>query len=208
MFVRRSLIRGIPAALAALLLLTACGGRFGSPAAVVGGQPISLAALKSELNDIALEPQVARQFQGPDGERNRKEITRRVLTLLIEVRLLEEYAGAHRISVTRADVDRTLNDTIAGVGGRAAFDQELKARRLTLERVRRNLERQVLFQKVRDSLALRAGLPANAPDEQKVQAFQRWILERFRSGEVEVNPRFGRLDPRTGQIIAITSTAS
>jgi SurA N-terminal domain len=199
--------RVVPAVFA-LLLLSACGGRLGSPAAVVSGHRISQEALKSELDDIVLDPQVARQFQGPDGERNRKEITRRVLTLLIEVRLLEEYAAAHRFSVSRADVDQALDRTITSVGGRAAFDQELKARRLTLETVQRNLQREVLFEKVRDDLAARAGLPANAPDDQKVQTFQRWLVGRFRSGDVEVNPRFGRLDPRTGQILAITSTAS
>jgi hypothetical protein len=207
-FGRSSIFRVVPAALAALLVLSACSGRLGSPAAIVSGHRISQESLKSELDDIVLDPQVARQFQGPDGERNRKEITRRVLTLLIDVRLLEEYATAHQISVSLADVDQALDQTITSVGGRAAFDQELKTRRLTLETVRRNLQREVLFQKVRNDLAVRAGLSADAPDDQKGQAFQRWIVGRFRSGDVEVNPRFGRLDPRTGQILAITSTAS
>jgi hypothetical protein len=207
-FGHSSVSRIVPAALAAAILLSACGGRFGSPAAVVDGQRISQDTLKTELDGIVRNPQVAQQLRGPDGERNRRDITRRVLALLIEVKLLQGYAQAHHISVGRSDVDRALNDTIAGVGGRAAFDQELKARRLSLQTVRRNLGRQVLFQKVRDALATRAGLAVNASETQKNRAFETWIVGRFRSGVVEVNPRFGRIDPKTGEIVAITSTAS
>jgi SurA-like protein len=204
----RSLIRLVSFAFACILLFSACGDRFVAPAAVVGGQRISQDTLKNELDEVLLDPQLARQVQGQDGERNRKELTRRLLAFLIEVQLLEQYANSHDISVGSSDIDQALKNTIAGVGGQAAFNQQLKARQLTVQVVRRNLQRQVLFQRVRDSVAAREGLGSNASQDLKGQAFQRWLIGRFRSSGIDVNPRFGRFDPKTGQIVAISSTAT
>jgi len=36
--------------------------------------------------------------------------------------------------------------------------------------------------------------------------FQAWVLERIEASNVEVNPRFGRLDAETGEVLAVRST--
>jgi len=40
------------------------------------------------------------------------------------------------------------------------------------------------------------------------QVFQDWMLEQLDSTEIDVNPRFGRLDPETGEVVAVRSTAA
>jgi parvulin-like peptidyl-prolyl isomerase len=40
------------------------------------------------------------------------------------------------------------------------------------------------------------------------QEFQDWMLERLDTTDIDVNPRFGRLDTETGEVVAIRSTAS
>jgi hypothetical protein len=196
------------AAFAAAILLSACGDRFVAPAAVVSGTRITTETLKSEYDILLRDPQLAQQMNGPQGERNRKDFTRRLLSYLIQVQLLEQYASANGISVSPAEIDQALEDAIASVGGQEAFDQELKASGLTVAGVRRNLQRSLLFSKVRDSIAAQEGLSSTASTDERNRAFQTWFTGRLRSSDIEVNPRFGRLDPRTGQVVPITSTAA
>jgi hypothetical protein len=190
------------------ILLSACGDRFAAPAAVVDGSKISTDTLKQELDLLLLDPQLKQQVAGSSGEANRKDLTRRLLAFLIELRVIEGYARANGISVTPAEVDLALQQTIQGLGGRTQFQQELKARGLTFGAVRRNIERQILFRKVEDRLAARAGLSAAATQEEKDRAFQDWFSQQLSTGDIDVNPRFGRLDPKTGQIVPISSTAT
>lgn len=39
------------------------------------------------------------------------------------------------------------------------------------------------------------------------QVFQDWMLEQLDSTDIDVNPRFGRLDTETGEVVAVRSTA-
>ncbi|HEU4355496.1 MAG TPA: peptidylprolyl isomerase [Actinomycetota bacterium] len=38
------------------------------------------------------------------------------------------------------------------------------------------------------------------------EAFQSWMQERLQTAAIRVNPRYGRLDPATGQVVAVRST--
>ena len=203
-----SRIRIVTAAIIAVLLLSACGDRFAAPAAVVDGTKISTATLEHELDLVLVDPQLKQQVAGPNGEANRKDFTRRLLAFLIELRLIEGYARVNGISVGRAEVDQALQQAIQGLGGLAQFRRALKARGLTIEAVRRNLERQILFRKVEDRLAARAGLPSSATQSEKDRVFQQWLTQQLSSAHIDVNPRFGRLDPKSGQIVPIHSTAT
>jgi len=194
--------------LAAALLLSACGDRFSAPAAVVGSSRISNETVRQELDVLLLDPQLRQQVAGTTGEQARKDLTRRLLAYLIELRVVERYSREHRISVSPAEVENGMQDTIASVGGQQQFDQALKARGLTVAVLMRNIGRQLLITKVADSVAARAGVPASALEEDKARAFQRWLIQEYRSTDIQVNPRYGRLDPRTGQIVRITSTAA
>ena len=37
------------------------------------------------------------------------------------------------------------------------------------------------------------------------QEFQDWMLERLDTADIDVNPRFGRLDTETGEVVAVSS---
>jgi parvulin-like peptidyl-prolyl isomerase len=52
------------------------------------------------------------------------------------------------------------------------------------------------FEEVRSSLQNQAG----------ATAFDDWLREQYTSGDIEVNPRYGRIDPGTGQVVPIRST--
>lgn len=204
----RSRVRIAAAAIAIALLLPACGDRFAAPAAVIDGNRISVDTLQQELDLVLLDPQLQQQVAGPRGEANRKDLTRRLLAFLIQLQIVQQYAVANDISVSGAEVDQALQQTIDGIGGRALFQEELKARGLTVGAVRRNLERQVLIRKVEDSVASQAGLSSSATEAEKAREFQQWFDQRLRSADIDVNPRFGRLDRTSGRIVPITSTAT
>jgi SurA-like protein len=205
----RSIRSSLLVSLAAVLLLSAaCGDRFVAPAAVVQGQRISMGTLRREFDVLLLDPQLRRQVAGKPGEKNRKDLTRRLLAYLIQLRIIESYARGHRISVSPAEVDQAIQDAVASVGGEAQLQQELKARGLTMARLRGNIRRQLLFNKVVDAVAGEAGLPSTATQQEKGPVFQRWLSQRLRPADVRVNPRYGRMDPASGQILPITSTAT
>ena len=164
--------------------------------------------LRQEYDLLVLDPQLRRQVAGSAGEKNRKDLTRRLLAYLIVLRLVGSYARAHQISVSSTDVDQAVRDAIASVGGEAQLQQELKARGLTMAGLRRNIGRQLLVNQVMDSVVAQAGLPSTATQQEKGSVFQRWVSQRLRSADVEVNPRYGRIDPQSGQVLPINSTAT
>jgi foldase protein PrsA len=45
-------------------------------------------------------------------------------------------------------------------------------------------------------------------EEQSSQAFDDWLKERLSRADITVNPKYGRLDPSTGEILPIRSTAT
>jgi parvulin-like peptidyl-prolyl isomerase len=42
--------------------------------------------------------------------------------------------------------------------------------------------------------------------QQGAQVFQTWLDEQYETVDVEVNPRYGRLDVTTGEVVAVRST--
>jgi FKBP-type peptidyl-prolyl cis-trans isomerase (trigger factor) len=188
------------------LAVAGCGSRFAPPAATVDGRDISEDAVQSQLDLVLSNPQVAQQLTGPQADAAKADFTRQALATLIQQALAEEYADAHGIVVTSADVDKALQDTITQVGGQAEFDRVVRERRLSSAQVQQILRAQVLIQKVRDDVV--ANLPTPPASAQEGDAaFQRWLTDRMAHADVSVNPRFGHYDPRTGEVAQITSTA-
>jgi hypothetical protein len=196
-------VRLFAAVLAASVLLSGCGARYLTPAAVVDGRRITQDSLKEELRIALADSQTAQQAQ---GETELKALTRRVLGFLIQLQLIQEYATANRISVTPQEVDNQIQQAIVQVGGQAQFDQALRVRGLTLAVVRTNFQRQVLFIKVEDAVTQQLLGTSTAQQQQKDEAFTGWLQARLKAAHIEVNPRFGRLDPNQGEILPITST--
>ena len=194
-------------AVLSIVALSACGEAFESPAAVVDGEEISIDTLQEQLDLVLADPQFASQVRGPEGDEQRKVITRQLLAVLIQQRIIERYARDNGISVDASEVEERLQQAIEQTGGRDRFDQELRSRGLTLADVRRNIERSVLVEKVRQSVSGAAADDGAGADDQNA-AFVDWLRRRIASADIEVNPRFGHLDSRTGEILPITSTDS
>jgi hypothetical protein len=193
--------------LAVAIALTGCGTRFQSPAATVDGHSISQDELKAEIDLALTDPRLAQQIAGPQGDQARAELTRQALAGLIRRQVATEYAQAHRLVVTAVDIDKELQATIAQVGGQAQFDALIRDRGFSLAQVRGLLATQVLLRKIQDEVV--ATLPTVPPNDQQArdQAFQTWLTNRVVHAEVSVNPRFGRFNRRTGEVLPITSTA-
>jgi parvulin-like peptidyl-prolyl isomerase len=64
-----------------------------------------------------------------------------------------------------------------------------------IELVRRDV---ASFEEVRDQLVAQQG----------PSVFSDWILGQYDATDVDVNPRYGRLDPATGEVVPVRSTAS
>jgi SurA N-terminal domain len=205
MALRRSLRMVVPVAVA--IGLSACGTRFQSPAATVDGHEISQGELKTEIDLALTDPRLAQQIAGPQGTQAKAELTRQALAGLIRREVASEYAQAHRLVVTAADIDKALQAIISQVGGRAQFDALIRDRGLSLTQVRGLLANQVLLGKIQADVV--AALPAPAPSDAQArdQAFQAWLTDRVAHAQVSVNPRFGRFNRSTGEVLPITSTA-
>lgn len=182
----------------AVLLLSSCGGRFASPAAVIDGRELSVETLQEELDLLLKQPGFARE--------ERKDLTRRLLAFLIHVEVVRGYGRANGISVSNQEVDLELQRAVEQTGGTDAFEQQLEAQGLTLPGVRRTIEVNLLFGRVRDAVAEDRLDGTSASDQEKDAAFQEWLLDRLATGDIQVNPRFGRLNPNNGAVEAIRST--
>jgi SurA-like protein len=181
----------------AALVIAGCGNAFVPPAAVVDGRRITQSDLELELAALLTSPQFAEQVKGPGGEAARKDLTRRLLSFLIETEVILEYARAHHIRATPQEVDGQLQQVIQQAGGRDRLDAELRRRGLSIDRVRLNLERQIVAQKVQAAVQ---GQDPNAQD-----AFTGWLQRRLQQADIAVNPRFGTFDPRDASITPITT---
>lgn len=182
---------------------TACGDAFTPPAAVVDGREIPQATLERQLRLVLADPQFA--AQGEQTAQERRDLTRELLGFLIQRSVIRSYAESQGISVSSEELESRLDQIIEQTGGQAAFERELQQRGLTEEEVRANIEQGVLIEKVRAMVAKDAG--ASEEDTAAAdQAFSVWLQERLRSTRIRINPRFGRFDPGTGQVLPIDST--
>jgi FKBP-type peptidyl-prolyl cis-trans isomerase (trigger factor) len=193
-------------ALVAATLLSSCGG-FAAPAAEVNGLRISEEQLQQELALRVKQPQVAAQLKGPQSEKATKDYTRQLLTFLIERALLRAYAAAHRISVTAADIDQQIQQSITQLGGQQEFAKALKDNKLTLREFKQEITDNVLIGKVETHVLAAQGVASSATADQRSQAFTQWLHGQLLTAHIDVNPRFGRLDVANERIVPITSTA-
>ncbi len=195
-------MRLVPVALMALVL-SSCGERFQSPAAVVNGQGISQRELEEEVTLALSYPQIAQQASTAEGK---KEVVRQVLAYLIRERLVLDYARSHDISVTPQQVEDALDQTVEQFGGESAFREEIGGRGLSLAEVRDVIRRNLTFDAVAQAIARERSGDRDPPPPQQV--FNDWLRQRLRASDIDVNPRFGRLDLNRAEVVPITSTDS
>lgn len=59
----------------------------------------------------------------------------------------------------------------------------------------------VLDQRIAPFEEVRAGIEEELTTELKDQAWQEWLVEKYRSSDIRVNPRYGELDPQTQRVV-------
>ncbi|HEX9236869.1 MAG TPA: SurA N-terminal domain-containing protein [Actinomycetota bacterium] len=198
-------VRQVLAGISIGLVLSGCSGTFTPPAAVVNGTRISEQVLGVRLEEALASPDLASQLAGPNAAKVRADVARQVLTGLIADQIIERYARDHGIVVTGAEVTAELNTGIQQLGGSAGLQRFLRQRHLTLPELRTEIEEFLLRNKVLD--AVTRALPPDASSQQRQAAFTSWVRGRMARADIEVNPRFGKFDPRRGAVCAVVSTA-
>jgi hypothetical protein len=188
------------------VLLSGCSSTFVPAAAIVDGVRITQDTLEARYQrNLALaDPTAAAQIKAPGATARRADFTRQVLSSLILEQVLEGYATDHHLRVTAPEINEELNSEIAQLG-QARFQQELKRRGLEVGDVRESIREFLLQNKVRDEVT--KGLPTDTPADQVNQFLNQWLEKRLASADIEVNPRFGKFDPKSASVCRIVSTA-
>jgi parvulin-like peptidyl-prolyl isomerase len=122
----------------------------GPAAARVNGRPIPLSDFDKEA--ARRQAEMTRQginFNTPEGQTALTQIRRQVLESLIEQELVEQEAAKLNITVTQAELDAAINQSIADSGGMDAFNKYLSnVAGMTVDEFRAGQREGMLWQKV------------------------------------------------------------
>lgn len=148
--------RSRPVLLAALaglaLLASACiapmGNYFAPTAAVVNGEKVSESKISAALALALTDPQNQGIFSGPSGLRNRREAQRQVLGDIIRLEIVLQEARDLGIAVNEIEIEQRLDQIKGQFPDEAAFNKEIKDRKLSIEYIRERLREQILSEKV------------------------------------------------------------
>jgi len=123
-------------------------------AARVNGKPIVLAEF--EKNVSRRQAEMAKQginLDTPEGQAALAEMRRQILEGMIEQELIDQEAAKQGISVSQAEVDTAVNQSIADSGGMEAFNKYLTdVAGMTLDEYREGQREGMLTQKVIESV--------------------------------------------------------
>lgn len=192
----------------ASVVLVSCGGRYSAPAAHVDGRQILVSDIERVVDLVrAIQPGLDETFAAPGGDERRKEVTRSVLVFLIQNVFVLRYAEARGISVQPGDLAQVTAQIEASAGGADVLDRNLTTLGLDREDVRYLAEAQVLAIAVGNAVVLERLGSLEAPLQDQSRVFREWLAGQVEGSDVEVSPRFGRLDPLNGTISPLSSTA-
>src|SRR5581483_4123579 len=174
--------------------VSACGA-VRPPAAVVEGERITDAQLAHDEVFFTFLASLNRQTCGTPvrGESQQAACARFTLATVIQEDLVKHYAAANHIAVPPSKVTSTIAQLQANLGGASALDERLQASGMTRADLNELASRLLLFDAVQTVLG---------------QAFATWLQGRLASADISVNPKYGRLDTATGEIVPIRSTAT
>jgi parvulin-like peptidyl-prolyl isomerase len=166
------------APLATLLLLLAACGPGGSPdvAASVNGEDVTIEALESRYDAVAASPQFAEQLAADEDGALAEQLQARILTELIEARIVEQAAAEDLdVEVTDEDVATRRAELVEEIGGEEAFNEQVEEFGLTSEQVDEQLRELTLREQVQDRLVERV----EVTDEDVESFFETNREERF-----------------------------
>lgn len=184
----RTLVRrGLAALLVLASLAVGCAGGDPNVAATVNGAEISVDQINERVDEALRNPQVPQIEQDPETMRS---LQTQVLDRMVEMVLLEQAAKQIGITVTDQEVQERLDEVIAEVGGRQAYEQLLEQRGLSEEGVLAEVRSAVLDERAKQKLGDR--VQVDAAEVQRVYAAAtgaRHILLRTREEAQTVKNR-------------------
>jgi len=165
-------LRLAPLLVAVVVALVACGSA-APPAATVGSVTITDEQLAHDVKVFGFLSTLGRQPCGSQevGESAASACARYTLSNVIEEQITSAYATDHHITVSDADVSKTLNSLDGQVGAKQ-IDAELKANGLTRDDLDALVRRFLLFGAVRRAVT-RAGIS----DTELQQLYDQQILQ-------------------------------
>ncbi|MFE9096651.1 SurA N-terminal domain-containing protein [Streptomyces sp. NPDC007264] len=189
---RRRTAIALSAALAAVPLLSACGGApHPGAAAVVGGQRITVTQLESRVNEV----RAAQRAAAPDDTQYQQTLartgtlTRDTLHSLVLDRVLDRAARNAGVRATPQDVQRMRTTLEQQAGGAKALQSAwLQQYGVAPERIDDSLRTEVEAQK----LAAALGADMNTTDGKA--AFWKAMSEASKQLRIDLNPRYGTWD--------------
>jgi foldase protein PrsA len=153
--------------------LGACADFLTTAAATVDGQKIDEDQFSRQLDFLLADPRFAEQIPaGQQGDVARKELTRNFLTFLIHQQVVQDFADERDIQVTGDEVNALLDQRVAEVGGRQAFEEQLNRTEATESDVRNLFEQELLRQRVAEAV-----LAEEVPESQLQQTYDDRSLE-------------------------------
>jgi hypothetical protein len=171
------------------------------PAATVDGTTITQDLLATEVDVyLAVNPADRATFEGPTPSARIQDLNRNALGFLIQQELVERYAADHGIEPDAQLTDQFVQQVVTAAGGQRQVDRQLEQRDVTQADLLAYAHQIVLRQAVAASLAPQGDAQAQG------QAFGVWLVDALKKADLDVNPRFGTLDPQLGQLAPITST--
>jgi parvulin-like peptidyl-prolyl isomerase len=167
--------------LAALALLIAACGPGGSPnvAATVNGDDVTIAEVEERFEAISANPQFAEQLAADEDGTLTEQVQARILTDLIETRIVEQGASELGVEVTDADVAERREELIEEVGGAEQFESLVAESGLTDEQIDEQIRDITLREQVQDALTA----DVEVTDEEVEQFFEANREERFNRAE-------------------------
>jgi hypothetical protein len=189
-------MRVVLAAIAAALIVTACGSVLAPPAAVVGSHKIRSKDLTDALDRFEASDQFRQAAQQQSGKAVARQFEQSYLARIIRRYVLSPRARALGVMVTAGDVQQAITQIQNTFPDATAFRKALQQQGLTFAQLRPLVRDRVLEQKLRAKVI--AGIASRPAQD---QAWVRWLISAYRAAHVNVNPRYGVFDLRTQTIV-------
>lgn len=176
---------------AGALALPACGA-FETAAAVVDGAKIENEEFVQRVDFVLAGPQFTDLPAGGEGERQREEVVRQLLTFLIHQKLIDGYALENDLEVDPQQLDALFDQQIEQLGGEESFRRQLADSGLTQAEVRELVGAQLLRQSVAERVVaeeipeeeLRADYEARLPEFATVDVAHILVDDRARAQQI------------------------
>ena len=163
--------RTLTAFVAAATLLTGCAA-FETAAAVVDGTKIEADRFQRLVEFFASGPEFSQQFAEGQGEQEKKDLARQLLSFLIHQVVIDEEAEVRDIDVRGDAVEQRMQQLVQDRGGEQRFEEQLDASGASRADVEEFIRQDLLREEV-----ARAVVSEGIPDAELREEYTRRLVE-------------------------------